>query len=256
MRNTILIIIIFALGLAACANPTTTAAPAAVAPTEVMVEQQPTVTTPAVEPTATQAEPTAEAPTTAPASGADTSSAAPSVVVYKIIPGQSTVSYTVGETFFNENNRFNTAVGTTPQVSGEITVDTTNPKNSSISPIEIDISQFKSDSSRRDNMIHNRFLESSRYPIATFTPTNIDGLPDSYTPGQELTFKVTGDLQIKETTKPVTFDVTSKVDNSQLTGTASTNILMSDFGVGPIQLAGILGTEDQVKLDMNFTAQP
>ena len=178
------------------------------------------------------------------------------MVVYKIIPGQSTVSYTVGETFFNENNRFNTAVGTTPQVSGEITVDTTNPKNSSISPIEIDISQFKSDSSRRDNMIHNRFLESSRYPIATFTPTNIDGLPDSYTPGQELTFKVTGDLQIKETTKPVTFDVTAKVDNSQLTGTASTNILMSDFGVGPIQLAGILGTEDQVKLDMNFTAQP
>ena len=87
-------------------------------------------------------------------------------------------------------------------------------------------------------------------------PTNIDGLPDSYTPGQELTFKVTGDLQIKETTKPVTFDVTAKVDNSQLTGTASTNILMSDFGVGPIQLAGILGTEDQVKLDMNFTAQP
>jgi polyisoprenoid-binding protein YceI len=256
MRNTILIMIIFALGLAACASPTTTVAPAAVSPTEAVAEQQATATTAAVEPTATVAAPATEAATTEPASGADTSAAAPGVVVYKIVPGQSTVSYTVGETFFNENNRFNTAVGTTPQVSGEVTIDSADPKNSSISPIEIDISQFKSDSSRRDNMIRNRFLESSRYPIATFTPTSIDGLPDSYTPGQELTFKITGDLQIKETTKPVTFDVTAMVDNNQLIGTASTTILMSDFGVGPIQLAGILGTEDQVKLDMNFTAQP
>lgn len=256
MRNTILIIMILALGLAACASPTTPAAPAEVAPTEAIAEPQATVTPAVVEPTATMAAPATEAATTEPASGADTSAAAPGVIVYKIVPGQSTVSYTVGETFFNENNRFNTAVGTTPQVSGEITVDTADPKNSSISPIEIDISQFKSDSSRRDNMIRNRFLESSRYPIATFTPTSIDGLPDSYTSGQELTFTVTGDLTIKETTKPVTFDVTAKVDNSQLTGTASTNILMSDFGVGPIQLAGILGTEDQVKLEMNFTAQP
>lgn len=245
--GTILILMLLTLGLAACASPTTPPTEAQTEPTSAIVEQ-PTAGLP--EPTSARVEPTA-APT------AEMNQAAPAVgaTTYKIVPEESSVTYEVGETFFNQNNRFAVAVGKTSQINGEIRVDQTNPQSSSIGPVEIDISQFRSDSSRRDGAIRGRFLESDRYPIATFTPTSVEGLPASYTPGQELSFTVTGDLKVKETIRPVTFDVTARLDNGALTGTATTTILMSDFSVGPIVLAGILGTEDQVKLTLEFVAR-
>jgi polyisoprenoid-binding protein YceI len=66
---------------------------------------------------------------------------------------------------------------------------------------------------------------------------------------------VTGDLLVRETTRPVTFEVTASLNGDALTGTATTTILMSDFGVGPITILGVLGTEDQVKLAFEFVAR-
>lgn len=175
--------------------------------------------------------------------------------VFKIIPGESKVTYEVGETFLNQNNRFSTAIGITSQISGEVYANLQNPPASSLSTIEVDISQFESDSSRRDNAIRQRWLESARFPIARFVPTQIEGLPESYTEGQEYSFRVTGDLTVRDTTKPVTFEVRASLSNQTLTGSATTTILMSDFGVGPISIAGILQTEDTVKVTLEFVAR-
>lgn len=253
MRNTLIFtFLVLTLFAAACAGP---AAPA----TEAVVEtQEPAATTaPAAETEAPAVEteaPQTEAPPAATEDPAGETASGPTV--YVIVPGESTVSYAVDETFFNQNNRFNTAVGTTGQVTGEITVDPGNPQNSSLGTFTIDISQFQSDSSRRDQALRERFLESSRFPTATFVPTSIEGLPESYSPGTPLNFQVTGDLTIRETTRPATFDVTAQLDGETLTGTATTTLLMSDFGFGPIEIAGILGTEDEVSLTLNFVARP
>jgi len=162
----------------------------------------------------------------------------------------------VGEVFINDNNRFNLASGVTPQVSGEITIDQTVPQNSQIGTITADVSQFKSDSSRRDNFIRGRFLESNQYPNVTFTPTKIEGLPQTYTDGQEITLKISGDLTIHQVTKPAVFDATIKLSGDTLSGTTTTTILMSDFGFGPISLVGMLKTEDQAKVTLTFVARP
>jgi predicted lipoprotein with Yx(FWY)xxD motif/polyisoprenoid-binding protein YceI len=175
--------------------------------------------------------------------------------VFSIIPGESEVSYEVGETFLGDN-RFATAIGVTPQVEGKIMGDLANPRSVVLGPVEVDISQFKSDSDRRDNKIRSDFLESAEFPIATFEPTAIEGVPDAYTEGEPVNMLVTGDLTIKETTQPVTFEVTTQLEEGILTGEATTTILMSDFGVGPISIAGILETEDEVILTFNFVAQP
>jgi polyisoprenoid-binding protein YceI len=180
----------------------------------------------------------------------------PGVVIYKIIPGESQVSYEVGETFLNQNNRFALAVGMTKQIAGEITANKTNPAKSSIGPITVDISQFTSDRSQRDNAIRGHWLESGKFPQAVFTPTKIDSLPSAYTEGQDYTFKVSGDLKVREATKPVTFDVTARLKGDTLSGTAITSILMSDFGVGPISIGGMLNTEDKAKLTLQFIARP
>jgi polyisoprenoid-binding protein YceI len=228
-----------ALLLSACAAP-------AVAPTAEEAPQQPAATQP---PTAEPTQASEPTPTSAPLP-------LDGPVTFKLVPGESQVSYEVGETFLNQNNRFNLAVGVTTELSGDIQVDLSNPQNSVVGPISVDISKFTSDSNRRDGVIRDRFLESAAYPIATFTPTAINGLPASYTPGQELTFQVTGDLKVRTATQPVTFDVTAKIEGEQLTGSATTTILMSAFEVGPITIANILFTEDEARLTFNFVARP
>jgi polyisoprenoid-binding protein YceI len=178
------------------------------------------------------------------------------LVTYKIVPGESQLQYEVGEVFLNENNRFAVAIGVTPQVAGEINLDLAAPQNSSLGTLTADISQFKSDSGRRDNAIRGRYLESEQYPMVTFVPTSIEGLPDSYQEGQDLPLKITGDLTIREKTLPVTFDALVRLEGNQLTGQATTTILMSDFEFGPISIAGILKTEDEAKITLTIVARP
>ena len=178
------------------------------------------------------------------------------MVTFSIVPQESQVNYEVGETFLDQGNVFATAIGITKGISGDITIDYTNPQNSSIGTITVDISQFTSDSNRRDNAIRDRFLESSRFPLATFTPTSIEGLPAVGEEGVDYPLKITGDLSVKETTKQVTFDATIRLEGDTLTGSATTTLLMSDFAVGPISIAGILETQDEVKLSFSFTARP
>jgi polyisoprenoid-binding protein YceI len=246
MRKTIILTTLMALLLAACATPASAPAPAATAAPAAPVAASTDV--PAA------ASSTAES-TAAPEAGiASTNTAGP--VTYQIVPAESKVTYSVGETFINDGNRFNTAVGTTQQVSGEVVVDRSTPANSKLGKITVDISTFQSDSGRRDNTIRSRFLESSKYPQAVFDPQSVEGLPTAVQEGMDIPFKVSGNLTVRDVTKPVTFDVTLRLDGQSLTGTAATQIKMSDFGFGPIDMGGILKTEDDVKVTFDFVARP
>ena len=73
---------------------------------------------------------------------------------FSIVPEESQVSYHVGETFFNQDNRFYVAVGVTHGVQGEIFVDRAHPRQSRVGTITVDISQFTSDSARRDRAMN------------------------------------------------------------------------------------------------------
>lgn len=256
MKRTLLLQlgVLYMLLLAACSPAAATPA----APTALPV----TGSTATAQATATQAAASSAAP------GASTSSAAPEataepaapssgeddVRTFRIIPEQSTVSYSVGEIFFNENNRFNLAVGTTQQVNGEVFVNMTHPEQSSVGTITVDISTFHSDSSRRDNAIRNRWLESATYPLATFVPTEVSGLSADVQAGETLNLQITGDMTVREVTRPVTFDVQVKLENDMLQGTATSEVLMTDFGFPPPDIAGMLKAEDKVKIDFTFTA--
>jgi polyisoprenoid-binding protein YceI len=175
---------------------------------------------------------------------------------FVIAPNESQVVYRVGEVFINQGNRFNVAVGTTNSVRGEIMIDRARPRNSRIGTITVDISQFRSDSGRRDNAIRDRWLESSRFPTAEFTPTSIEGLPEAYTEGRDLNLQVTGNLKVREVTRPTTFAVTLKLQGGVMTGTGTTMIKMTDFGFDPPAIFGILRAENDAKLELRFVARP
>lgn len=229
-------------------------APAAVS---TAVPVAPTIAAPTKAPTQAAAQPTQPPAATEAAQPQPTTAAAPAAgaaALYRIDAGQSEAHYEVSETFF-QGNRLNLAVGRTKGIAGDVLVDFANPANSQIGTIVIDVSQLTSDEGRRDNFIRNNALQSSQYPQVTFKPTKIEGLPASVKPGDQLTLKVTGDLTVKQTTKPVTFDVTLQPNQDKLTGTASAEIVLSDFEAGPIQLA-MLQTEDKAKLVFDFVALP
>jgi predicted lipoprotein with Yx(FWY)xxD motif/polyisoprenoid-binding protein YceI len=182
--------------------------------------------------------------------------ATPEISAYNFVPAESQASYEVGETFINDNNRFAVAVGVTDQLGGRVFLDPSNPLAAWVAPVTIDISTLTSDSNRRDDKIRTDFLQSAQFPIATFVPTQIEGLPESYTPGEQVDLQIHGDLTVREVTQPVTFQATIQGEEGNLTGEATATILMSDFGVGPISILGILETEDEVKLTFNFVARP
>ncbi len=216
-----------------------------VAPT--LAAPTPAAAASALQPTQPAQAANAAAPaSSAPANGTGT--------VYKIDPAQSEVHYEVGETFL-QGNRFNLAIGRTKGVAGELLINAAKPAQSQIGDIVIDVSQFTSDESRRDNFIRHTGLESSTYPQATFKTTAIDGLPAQVSPGDQVAFTITGDLTVKQTTKPVTWQVQLKYDPTGLSGQATTQIKLSDFGAGPLQLP-ILSTEDSAKLVFDFVAVP
>lgn len=172
--------------------------------------------------------------------------------LYRIDPQHSEVRYEVGETFF-QDNRFATAVGRTTGIAGELLVDYDQPAASRVGEIVIDVSQFVSDESRRDNFLNRNGLVSSVYPFASFITHSIEGLPARAAPGEKFALTLHGDLTVKEVTKPASWQLVLELFDGQIIGSAETQILMSDYGVGPIQLA-FLRTEDEVKLVFEFVA--
>jgi len=192
---------------------------------------------------------------TAPVHAASPAAAGTSVERFVIDPSASEARYRVGETFINRNNQFNVAVGTTHGIQGQVLVDRSHPSLSRIGPITVDVGQLTSDSRRRDQAIQSQWLESARYPTAVFTSTSIDGLPDAYVDGRAVPVRIAGTLQVHGVTKPVTFTGTVTLAGQTLTGDATTNVLMTDFGFDPPSLLGILQAQNQVALEVQFTAQ-
>lgn len=167
----------------------------------------------------------------------------------------STAQYAVEEEFFGQAIPFVTAVGTTDQVNGSLTLLVSDAGVSvADGSFTVDLSTLSSDQNRRDNAIRRDYLESSTYPNATFTNIAAVDLPADATEGEEIAFQLTGDLTVREIAQPVTWDVTAKIENGTLTGSAVTTILMADYGFEAPNIAGMLKVTDGVTVTLNLVA--
>ena len=209
------------------------------------------------QPTYTPVPPTPSAPR--PTDVSSSPSPAPTTTVFTpsrfvIDQAQSRVSYGVGETFLSEDNRYNYAVGMTSVVSGEIMLDPNNPAASTIGDITVDISTFQSDKSRRDKAIRDRWLQSSKFPLAIFSPTELRGLPHSYEPGEVLEIEIAGNLMVRDVNRATVFTVTVSWEKERLAGKAFARVQMTDFGFDPPTIAGMIDSENDVDITLEFVA--
>ncbi|NOX60780.1 MAG: YceI family protein [Chloroflexi bacterium] len=180
---------------------------------------------------------------------------------FVIDPAASEVRYEVDEEFFSEavsrlgkKLGFFRAVGRTNAIEGQLVVLDDSPPQVKSGEFSVDISTLKSDDSRRDRKIREDFLESARYPIATFRITSVEGLPQQYVEGEKVRFQMTGDMTIREITIPVTWNVEAAYKEGALTGEAQTLIYMKNFGFMPPEIPGFMTVTDGVTLVVRFKA--
>ncbi len=198
---------------------------------------------------------TLSATTEATAAATDSAALEPDPIVLQIAPKESEACYQVGEIFINRDNAFNLAIGISTAIDGQIAIDRNNVANSQLGQIVVDISQLTSDSGQRDGQIRRRWLESNKYPLARFTPTELIGLPTRpYKDGETLAFRVNGTMLIRDVEKPLIFNVTAMLKGDTLVGTATTDFKMTYFGFDPPDIGGMLKANDDVHIILNFIA--
>lgn len=151
-----------------------------------------------------------------------------------------------------QRNLPNDAVGTTKNVTGSLVIDQSGKVAKDQSKFTVQISSLKTDQSMRDGFIHRSVLESDKYPNADFVPTEVKGLPSPLPTSGDVNFQIVGDMTMRGVTKPVTWDVTGKIDGKTLTGKATTRLKFADFNMTQPRVPVVLSIEDDIRLELDF----
>jgi polyisoprenoid-binding protein YceI len=146
---------------------------------------------------------------------------------------------------------FNEAVGRTAAVTGGISLDDEGGVVASQSRISVDLTTLQSDNAMRDRYIQRTTLQTTEYPTADFQLTGASGLPQPLPTSGTAAFTLVGDLTVHGVTRPTTWDATATFDDGEVQGTASTTVLLTDFGMEPPRAGPVLSIEDAVRLELD-----
>ena len=258
MKRLVIVTILFVLltaGVAACAGQSAAPAASEAAPAaEEAAAPAESVATEAVE--MPQPDPAGQVDEATPPPVEEQVAGAAGTRTFQLVPEQSSMQYFVEEEFFGQAVPFVTAIGKTSALNGSVALQFDgNAVQIESGAFEADISTLTSDRPRRDQAIRDRWLQSSRYPIATFVAGEALNVPADADYGQDIAFQVSGDMTIREVTNPLTWDMTASIDGDTLAGTATTFFYMKDYGFDPPDIAGILRVTDGVTVTVDFVAQ-
>jgi polyisoprenoid-binding protein YceI len=147
-----------------------------------------------------------------------------------------------------------TVKGRIADVEGTIEIDEKNPKNSSVEAVLKAASIDSRTTQRDDHLRSGDFLNVEKFPEIRFRSTKIEG-------GRE-EFKLTGDLTIRDVTKPITLDVTFEGETKDPWGgeragfSAKGKFDRRDFGLTWNQVleAGGVAVGNEIKINVEVEA--
>jgi polyisoprenoid-binding protein YceI len=148
--------------------------------------------------------------------------------------------------------------GRFPEVSGTITI-ADEPEQSHVE-VEIGVSSLETADDRRDAHLRSAdFFDADRYPQITFRSTKVE-------PGPSGTWLVTGDLTVRDVTRPVSLEVEFDGANASPTGdervafSAATEVNREDWGLTwnvNLETGGVLvGKTARLELNVEAIAVP
>lgn len=213
------------------------------------------VTAPAdAEPVVTDVQPTAES-TAEQAGGSEAPAAEAPAATPRIFVIDASGSHVRFELDEDLRGQRTTVVGETEQVAGELSLDPNNLAQTQVGTLQINARTLLTDNNFRNRTIHNQILDTGGFEFITFTPTSVDGLPESVAIGDTVAFTITGDLTVRDVTLPATFTVEATlVSADQVTGTAGTVITRTDYGLRIPSVPNVANVEDEIELYIDFTA--
>ncbi|MFD7087368.1 YceI family protein [Streptomyces sp. NPDC059896] len=190
---------------------------------------------------------------TATATGTATATVDPALAAltgeYTIDPAHSTISFTVRHAMVT-NVR-----GTFTEHEGSLSLDGSDPTASSAS-IEVAIASVDTGIADRDGHLRSAdFFDAETFPKMSFRSTSVEQLDAE-------TYRLTGDLSIKDVTRPLTIDLefngsaTDVYGNERVGFEGSATILRSDWGLtwnAALETGGVM-VSDKVKLGFDISA--
>ncbi|MFE3602354.1 YceI family protein [Streptomyces sp. NPDC059096] len=168
---------------------------------------------------------------------------------YTIDPAHSTISFTVRHAMVT-NVR-----GTFTEHEGTLHLDGADPANSTAS-IDVSIASIDTGAPDRDGHLRSAdFFDSETFPAMTFRSTAAERIDAE-------TYRITGDLTIKDVTRPLSIDLefhgsaTDVYGNERVGFEGSATILRSDWGLtwnAALETGGVM-VSDKVKLGFDISA--
>jgi polyisoprenoid-binding protein YceI len=174
---------------------------------------------------------------------------------YILVPSKNEASYTIREQLARLSFPSD-AIGKTNVVTGSITVKADGTIDTAASKFTVDVSTLKSDQGMRDGYVSRAILQTNQYPDVVFVPTQVSGLPATLPQSGDVSFKLVGNLTIRDVTKPVTWDVTGTVNSGDATGLATTTFTFEDFNLPQPRVSVVLSVVDKITLNVSVDLQP
>lgn len=171
--------------------------------------------------------------------------------LFEIQPLESEARFVIGEIL---RGQAKTVIGVSPQVTGQLAI-TWEPTAVTLGQMQVDARTFYTDNEFRDFALHNRILFSQTYPRIGFVATAVSPLPPEVKPGDTVSFSVTGDLTVVETTQPVTWDVTAVlISDGRIEGQATTRLKWTDFNLFIPSARDVAAVDEELGLEIDFVA--
>ncbi|MGW7050989.1 YceI family protein [Streptomyces sp. NPDC054887] len=168
---------------------------------------------------------------------------------YAIDPAHSSIGFTARHAMVT-NVR-----GAFPEYSGSLRLDGTDPAASTAS-IDIKMASIDTGSADRDGHLRSAdFFDAEQFPLMTFRSTSAEALGGS-------DYRITGDLTIKDVTRPISIDLefngsaTDPFGNERVGFEGRAELLRSAWGLtwnAALETGGVL-VSDKIKLTFDISA--
>lgn len=121
------------------------------------------------------------------------------------------------------------------------------------STVTVDLTGLQTDQPMRDRRVQQA-LDTARYPRASFAVQGEQPGAPPVVAGGTVQIRLSGDLTIHGVTTPEVWDARVSLCGKTLHWTATLRVQMTDFGVGPPDIAGLVTVQPTVQLGADLTA--
>ncbi len=180
--------------------------------------------------------------------------------VFRIDAGSSKAAYIVDEELFADATRKygldvgkTKVVGETQDLVGLMQLDL-DQRSIGGNRFVVYLPTLRTDQDLRDGWIRENALESDRFPLAIFVAERLLEVPDSYSEGEEVSFQLEGELDLRGTTLSTVWDVSANQSGSTIKGSMQTRLRMTDLGFDPPDFANTLTVQDEFTVRIEFVA--